>query len=55
MRGGLIIGGACEAGEIYRAVLGGKNDEEVKEIMSFYDYVEIQPVENNAYLIEKEM
>ena len=53
MRGGLIIGGACEAGEIYRAVLGGKNDEEVKEIMSFYDYVEIQPVENNAYLIEK--
>ena len=39
MRDGLIIGGACEAGQIYRAVLGGQSDEEIKEIMSFYDYV----------------
>ncbi|CUN70090.1 PolC-type DNA polymerase III [Clostridium disporicum] len=53
MRDGLIIGGACEAGQIYRAVLGGQSDEEIKEIMSFYDYVEIQPIANNAYLIEK--
>ncbi|SCJ47941.1 DNA polymerase III polC-type [uncultured Clostridium sp.] len=53
MRDGLIIGGACEAGQIYRSVIGGQSDEEIKEIMSFYDYVEIQPIENNAYLIEK--
>ena len=53
MREGLIIGGACEAGQIYRSVLGGQSDEDIKDIMSFYDYVEIQPIENNAYLIQK--
>ncbi len=53
MREGIIIGGACEAGEIYRSVLDGRNDEEIKKIMEFYDYVEIQPIANNAYLIEK--
>lgn len=53
-REGILIGSACEAGQLYRAVLEGKDEKTIAKLVEFYDYLEIQPLGNNKFMIESD-
>ena len=52
-REGLLLGSACEAGELFKAIVNNEDKKEIEKIADFYDYLEIQPVANNEFLLEK--
>lgn len=52
-RRGILIGSACEAGELYRSIIDGRDESTLESIAEFYDYLEIQPIQNNTFLLRE--